>query len=140
MAERNIDGGVIFQEPKERRVKVMGVSVVLVVDSFFRPQAPEGGRIQYVTFEGIPAGCEVLGVRHDYLRNCFDFILYHPSWPVVGDCEEPERIMPQVTAHSVEVVQQLNQNPTRDVCSKAEAPVQAIGNHDVRPNPFDRWR
>ena len=42
----------------------------------------------------LPDGASVVSVEHDFCRQAFAFLLYHPDWPIVPDGERVPDAMP----------------------------------------------
>ena len=69
---------------QENRCKTAFVSARTIARFFDAADIPHDS-IEVPRFKDLPKGYEVRSVYFDHMRQGFVFLLYHPSWPVLGE-------------------------------------------------------
>ncbi len=79
---------------RERRVKVLSIPAAIVIDFIRLVLTKKTPDATLDMGMDLPPDCEVVFTLANHFCNQIDVLLWHPSFAVVPDGEEPPRIRP----------------------------------------------
>jgi hypothetical protein len=88
-------------EKEERRYKILSLEYSEALDLILATRSAIGGIISIVECD-VPKGARVRHVRYDPIFNAIQFLLTHPTWPIIPIGEWPPRIEVKYWHHEID--------------------------------------
>jgi hypothetical protein len=86
----------------ERRFKILSINYAEALDIFLATRWSLGHPVSIVECD-LPKGVRVRCVRYCPIFDTIEFLLEHPTWPMVPPEEEPPRIEVRYWIHEIDV-------------------------------------